>query len=240
MRSAIPQDSVKVSSRTPSKNMWQNLAISRSPTLRSAALVFPPRPTPSTNPAPRAMTFLRAPQTSAPATSEMCWTRKWGGLSKRSLVISSAGGPKFEARVDSHIWPSATSEATLAPMRTPQGKSLPMASEIPLEMRTGDPVFSQKSIPLMRLTPRQDGWEASRIVGSNLGRNWWGRTKMRRVASLQASARSATARTFSGSLIPGRYLTFSCSSLMTSVSLRSVLPPNATVSSKTHMLTLVS
>mmetsp|Transcript_14072 Transcript_14072/g.29718 ORF Transcript_14072/g.29718 Transcript_14072/m.29718 type:complete len:226 (-) Transcript_14072:416-1093(-) len=222
--------------------MWQNLAISRRPTRKRAALVFPPKPTPSTKPAPRAMTFFRAPHTSAPATSEMCCTRKWGGESKSCLVISSAGGPKLLARVDSHIWPSATSDATFAPMSTPQGKSLPIASEMPREMRTGVPVFSQKSMPLMRLTPRQEGWEASRMVGRSLGKNWWGRTKINRVAFLQASARSATALTLEGSLMPGKYLTFSCRSLMTSVSFRFSFWPwcsssTSTISSKTHMFT---
>mmetsp|Transcript_102801 Transcript_102801/g.288107 ORF Transcript_102801/g.288107 Transcript_102801/m.288107 type:complete len:207 (-) Transcript_102801:432-1052(-) len=206
----MPQLSVKVSSRTPSKNMWQNLAISLRPTRKRAALVLLPRPSPSTNPAPRANIFLSAPQASAPATSEICCTRKLGGASKTSRVISSAGGPKLDARVDSHICPSATSLATLAPIKTPHSKSGPMASEMVLDIRIGSPVSLQKSSPLIRLTPRQDGWHASRMVGSRRGKNWCGRTKIKRVAPLQASARSATAITFSGSLMPGRYLTFSC------------------------------
>mmetsp|Transcript_60275 Transcript_60275/g.173945 ORF Transcript_60275/g.173945 Transcript_60275/m.173945 type:complete len:231 (+) Transcript_60275:511-1203(+) len=229
---------MKVLSRTPSKNMWQNLAISRRPTLISAALVLLPSPTPSTNPAPSAMTFFKAPQTSAPATSLMCCTRKVGESNTRR-VISSAGGPKLEARVDSHIWPSATSLATLAPIKTPHEKSAPMASSIDLEISKGSPVSLQKSMPLIRLTPRQEGWQASRMVGKSRGRNWCGKTKINKVASLQASARSATAITFCGSLMPGRYLIFSCCELMTSVSLR-LSPSTSTISSYTHMFTSFS
>lgn len=48
-------------------------------------------------------------------------------------------------------------------------------------------------------------------------RTWCGRTKMSTVAPSTAAARSPSAVTFEGSLTPGRYLTFSCSWLMTSV-----------------------
>mmetsp|Transcript_35176 Transcript_35176/g.85137 ORF Transcript_35176/g.85137 Transcript_35176/m.85137 type:complete len:235 (-) Transcript_35176:552-1256(-) len=217
MRSAMPQLSVKVSSRTPSKNMWQNLDISRKPTRINAALVLLPSPIPSMNPAPNAMTFLRAPQTSAPATSVMWWTRN-RGESKSRRVISSAGGPKLLPSVDSQNSPAATSLATFAPIRTPHSKLGPIASAIVWEIKTGSPVSLQKSIPLMRLTPRQDGCATSRMTGRRRGKNWWGRTKIRSVASRAASARSGFATMLFGREMPGRYLTFSWRSLMTSVS----------------------
>lgn len=104
----------------------------------------------------------------------------------------------------------------------------------------------------------------SLIVSHTLTINWWGITKIRMSAPFTDSAKSATANwwgerkydkninyvatecnreytwvfmltTLGGSLWPGRYLTFSWSVLMMSVSLRPF-----TISSNTHMLTVVS
>merc|ERR1719199_486388 len=77
-RSARPQLSMKVSSCTPVKNILANLAVSLRPIRMMAALVLPPSPRPSQNPAPSATTFLRAPHSSVPATSLMVPTRKVG------------------------------------------------------------------------------------------------------------------------------------------------------------------
>lgn len=110
----------------------------------------------------------------------------------------------------------------------------------------------------------------SLMVSHTRRMNWWGTTKIRMSAPFTDSAKSGTATwrrkgvktrsvetqnkyikqlpcertqnadrfvltTFGGSLWPGRYLTFSWSVLMISVSLRP-----STVSSNTHMLTVVS
>ena len=48
--------------------------------------------------------------------------------------------------------------------------------------------------------------------------NWCGRTKTSAVASRTAEAMSGSATTFSGSLMPGKYLTLTCCSLMISLS----------------------
>ena len=69
-------------------------------------------------------------------------------------------------------------------------------------------------------------------VGSNLPRNWCGRTHTSIEASFTALARSATATTFAGRAMPGRYFGFSWSVLMTSVRF---LP--SITSSYTHMRT---
>lgn len=70
------------------------------------------------------------------------------------------------------------------------------------------------------------------VIASRL-LTWWGSTKMRIVASLTARARSPSATMFSGSLTPGRYLTFSCSVLMSSVRHAS-RPLCTTLSGNTH------
>ena len=77
-RSARPQLSMKVSSCTPEKNIFANLAVSLRPIRMMAALVLPPRPRPSQKPAPSATMFLSAPHSSTPATSLMVPMRKVG------------------------------------------------------------------------------------------------------------------------------------------------------------------
>ena len=91
--------------------------------------------------------------------------------------------------------------------------------------------------PLMRLTPGQDKCTTSRMVSISCGKNWWGTTKINRVAPLQASARLEKATTFKGRQIPGRYLMFSWWELM--ISDNFCLDPSSTsiVSSNTHKLT---
>eukprot|EP00569_Conticribra_weissflogii_P004126 CAMPEP_0171330064 /NCGR_PEP_ID=MMETSP0878-20121228/1740_1 /TAXON_ID=67004 /ORGANISM="Thalassiosira weissflogii, Strain CCMP1336" /LENGTH=58 /DNA_ID=CAMNT_0011830257 /DNA_START=217 /DNA_END=390 /DNA_ORIENTATION=- len=58
----MPQLSMKVPDSTPSKNILQNFAISNNPTRSKAAFVLPPSFRPSMNPAPKAITFFKAPQ----------------------------------------------------------------------------------------------------------------------------------------------------------------------------------
>lgn len=57
-------------------------------------------------------------------------------------------------------------------------------------------------------------------VGGVRERTWCGRTKMSALAPSTALDRSGSAIMFSPSVIPGRYFTFSCFSLMISVNLR--------------------
>mmetsp|Transcript_25787 Transcript_25787/g.59365 ORF Transcript_25787/g.59365 Transcript_25787/m.59365 type:complete len:235 (+) Transcript_25787:676-1380(+) len=199
-----------------------------------AALVFPPHPSPSTNPAPNATTFLSAPQASAPATSSTCRTPNVG-VWKRRRVRSSRGSPKREARVASHGSPSATSPAMLAPIRTPHRNPGPKLEAMEREIRVGRRAVSSKSRPLIRLTPRQDGCTTPVSWGRRRGKNWWGRTKTSSVAPSAAFLRSGTATTLSGMAWPGRYFTFSWSWLMMSVRFRP-----STSSSWTHMSTRVA
>ena len=65
--------------------------------------------------------------------------------------------------------------------------------------------------------------------------NWCGKTKMMISASLAVSTTSGTATTFKGSLWPGKYLTFSWSVFMMSVSLRPFI-----ISSYTYILIVFS
>ena len=75
------------------------------------------------------------------------------------------------------------------------------------------------------------------MVGISLGRNWWGTTKINRVAPSQASARSEQAITFEGRRIPGRYLMFSWRELIISDNFCMDPSSASTISSNTHKLT---
>ena len=109
----------------------------------------------------------------------------------------------------------------------------PISSLIIFEISSGP--SSSNSIPLISETARQPG-AIPVIFGHVRARNWCGITKTSIVASFTALVTSGSAITFSVNLMPGRYLTFSWSPLITSVSLR-VSPPTSTSSSKTHIRT---
>mmetsp|Transcript_1575 Transcript_1575/g.2304 ORF Transcript_1575/g.2304 Transcript_1575/m.2304 type:complete len:376 (-) Transcript_1575:224-1351(-) len=210
-RSASPQLSMKVSSCTPLKKSLANLAVSLRPMRMMAAFVLPPKPRPSQKPAPRATTFLRAPQSSTPATSLILPTRNVG--QSKSFCQTMPASSLAKPTVDSQNWSAATSLATLAPMST-EVSIPPIESLMILEMSLGPP--SSNSMPLMSEMALQS-WprRASRSL-SNF-RNWWGVTKIRSVAPSTAVMISGSATTFSVNLWPLRYLTFSCFSLMISV-----------------------
>mmetsp|Transcript_32486 Transcript_32486/g.76743 ORF Transcript_32486/g.76743 Transcript_32486/m.76743 type:complete len:244 (-) Transcript_32486:404-1135(-) len=165
-RSARPQLSMKVSSCTPEKNIFANLAVSLRPIRMMAALVLPPRPRPSQKPAPSATMFLSAPHSSTPATSLMVPMRKVG--QSKSFWKISPLALLLKPTVDSQNSSWATSLATLAPMRTET--SMPfMFSLMRLEMSTGPP-FSN-SMPLMSETARQP-LAMPVIWGQIRPRNW--------------------------------------------------------------------
>mmetsp|Transcript_7475 Transcript_7475/g.19419 ORF Transcript_7475/g.19419 Transcript_7475/m.19419 type:complete len:234 (-) Transcript_7475:108-809(-) len=195
-----------------------------------AALVLPPYSSPSQKPAPMATTFLSAPHSSTPGTSPTTLTRKVD-QSKTFFHTSPVSG-LVAPTVDSQNWSCATSLATLAPIRTEMSMP-PIVFEISSEMSCGLPCSN--SMPLISETPRALAAYIAFMLGTVLGRNWCGMTKTRSVAPVTALARSGSAITFSGSLTPLRYLTFSCVSLMIS---ESFLP--SIISSKTHMFTSVS
>mmetsp|Transcript_49125 Transcript_49125/g.122033 ORF Transcript_49125/g.122033 Transcript_49125/m.122033 type:complete len:231 (+) Transcript_49125:484-1176(+) len=149
-RSARPQLSMKVSSLMPEKNILANLEVSFKPIRMMAAFVFPPSSSPSQKPAPKATTFLSAPQSSTPATSLMLPTRNVGqssiawNASPLDLILYPT--------VDSQNSSRATSLATLAPISTET--SMPFISSLIMsEIRSG-PV-SLNSIPLISESARQ-------------------------------------------------------------------------------------
>mmetsp|Transcript_28828 Transcript_28828/g.77585 ORF Transcript_28828/g.77585 Transcript_28828/m.77585 type:complete len:222 (+) Transcript_28828:540-1205(+) len=212
MRSATPQLSRKVWSLMPEKNILQNWMVSARPMRMMAALVLPPRPSPSQKPAPRATTFLRAPQSSTPDTSWMEDTLKVGQSKSSCHTAPFAGVAK--PTVDSQNSSRAASLATLAPMSTDTSMP-PISSLMRLEMRMGP--SSLNSMPLMREQARAPLAWLPLILGQMRVRNWWGSTKMSSVASCTALSRSGSATTLSVNFTPLRYLTFSCSVLMMSV-----------------------
>mmetsp|Transcript_11883 Transcript_11883/g.27840 ORF Transcript_11883/g.27840 Transcript_11883/m.27840 type:complete len:337 (-) Transcript_11883:36-1046(-) len=225
--SATPHDCIMVESvrQASPKISMPSLRISSSPIRISAALELAPRPRPSAKPAASATTFFSAPHSSTPGTSETSETRKLGW--SNSCLRTSALALMLYPIVVSQKSPRATSFATLAPISTLTSIP-PSCSEILVE-RSEMPV-SVSSTPLISDTAMASLCICCLMIGVILSRNWCGMTTMRSVASRTASAMSATARTFEGSVIPGRYLTFSCLVLMMSVSFWP-----STISSCTHI-----
>mmetsp|Transcript_8613 Transcript_8613/g.25309 ORF Transcript_8613/g.25309 Transcript_8613/m.25309 type:complete len:484 (-) Transcript_8613:110-1561(-) len=210
-RSARPHDSMKVSSWIPLKKRRANLAVSLSPIRMIAAFVFPPYPSPSQKPAPSATTFFNAPQSSTPATSLILPTRNVG--QSNSFCHTAPAPSVANPTVDSQNSSAATSLATLAPIST-EVSMPPIESLMMPEMRRGPP--SSNSMPLISEMALQSGPSSAVCSASNL-RNWCGVTKMSSVAPLTALMMSGSATTLLVNVLPLRYLTFSCFSLMMSV-----------------------
>mmetsp|Transcript_91901 Transcript_91901/g.256707 ORF Transcript_91901/g.256707 Transcript_91901/m.256707 type:complete len:224 (+) Transcript_91901:614-1285(+) len=171
MRSATPQLSRKVLSFTPGWKWRMKAVISSSPIRMIAAFVLLPKPIPSQKPAPRATTFLRAPQSSTPAMSDTARTRKVGqskSLTRSCWSFSDASVPK----VASQNCSSATSLATLAPMST---ETLCFSS--PRRTSEHRPILPPSSSrpPLMRLTDIAPSLTGP-MLETVLGTNWCGNT----------------------------------------------------------------
>ena len=75
-RSPNPERPISVSDRAPSRTAKRT--ISAKPRVISAARALSPRPAPITIPAAIAITFFRAPPSSAPVTSVVRYKRKSG------------------------------------------------------------------------------------------------------------------------------------------------------------------
>mmetsp|Transcript_106195 Transcript_106195/g.288186 ORF Transcript_106195/g.288186 Transcript_106195/m.288186 type:complete len:239 (+) Transcript_106195:222-938(+) len=171
MRSATPQLSRKVLSFTDGWKCRMKVVISSSPIRMMAALVLLPNCKPSQKPAPRATTFLRAPQSSTPAMSDTARTRKVGqskSLTRSCWSFSDASVPK----VASQNCSSATSLATFAPMST---ETLCLSSlRSTSEHRPILPPSSSRP-PLMRLTDIAPSLTGP-MLETVLGTNWCGNT----------------------------------------------------------------
>mmetsp|Transcript_20685 Transcript_20685/g.53450 ORF Transcript_20685/g.53450 Transcript_20685/m.53450 type:complete len:217 (+) Transcript_20685:753-1403(+) len=177
-----------------------------------------------------ATTFLSAPQSSTPGTSLTTFTRNVSAL--KSFCHTAPDAMSLAPTVDSQNWSWATSLATLAPISTEM--SMPLISFLMRsEMSIG--LLSTNSMPLMSEMPRAFGAYEPFMLGTVRGRNWWGSTKISSVASFTAFSRLGSATMLVGSLMPGRYLTFSCVSLIISVRFFPSI-----CSSNTHMFTVVS
>mmetsp|Transcript_1949 Transcript_1949/g.4728 ORF Transcript_1949/g.4728 Transcript_1949/m.4728 type:complete len:242 (-) Transcript_1949:87-812(-) len=205
-----------------------NFRISSKPIRRMAALQFSPSFIPSENPAPSATTFFRAPQISTPRTLSTRPTRK--RMSSNTVLRSLPWSSFLYPIVLSQKHPAATSLAMLAPISTEMSIP-PSLAEIRSEMSTRP--LASKSRPLMRETPMQSEATLPTIFSQRPPMNWWGMTKTSMLAPATAFSMQDSATRLVGSLYPGRYLTFSCVSFMTSVSFL----PSSITSSYTHIMT---
>jgi hypothetical protein len=187
----------------------------------TVALVLLPAPNPDANPAARATTFFRAPQSSTPARSNAGAILKALGSCNSAVQIGTSGADRAsKPKVDSVSCPLAISDAILAPESTEteagaasgrdkDSRICSDGSSIP----SGSPEEDPKS-PLINEIELggalEDFSRAPRIVWQAGPRNSWGSTKTRRFAPSTARPRSDSARTLSGSVIPGRYFGFVC------------------------------
>ncbi len=108
-------------------------------------------------------------------------------------MVASAGSP-------SAIW-----DATFAPHSTEQS----MLREVLMMLDRSTTPFSSKSMPLRSETAIAEDLTKGLIARRVPLRNWCGMTNTRMSASEMAFSASGCARTFEGSLYPGRYRTFS-------------------------------
>merc|ERR1719443_2086514 len=76
----------------------------------------------------------------------------------------------------------------------------------------------------------QSGSKTSLTASAVLGMNWWGKTQTSTFAPDTASLTSVIAFTFFGSVMPGKYFTFSWSSLMISENVKAITDVKEAVS----------
>src|SRR5438034_596710 len=124
IRSPIPASPAKVSGSAP--NATPNRVISARPRVIRAARVLEPNPRPSRIPAATAMTFLRAPPSSTPITSDAVYTRncavaktccaRRATASSRAAATTAVGWRRYTSSANDG--PESTAIAAAAPNRS--------------------------------------------------------------------------------------------------------------------------